>query len=306
MSIKGILGLNKKADETIPSTTTDESVDNTSAVGEGTRVDESTELYLLEAEVNAERREDPIGWAAEQLGEFRLTPGAEHLLDRALDNLANSTGIGIIDEAQREDILGRAQLIKATGNDLSIAIEAVVGSCGPLEAPGAVYSLLFNVLKAAVFIANLDLRRYLDPKQDNDLSMYMDKREEDRAPPYGYATRQEYEYAAMRELYGSEFQDFGDAPACALSDLRYFFQLTVEALGWNPDNTMPFSNVMNPDGTFAPINDPQQALDAAELRRQVSRAKKRERQATLNAAAVDKANELVRAALARRSKAATA
>lgn len=298
-----ILGLGTKTEATNPVTepTVETTDDNpTSAIGEGTVTDESTEAYLLEAEINNERQEDPIGFAAAQLSEFKLTPGAQSLLDRALDNVATSTGAGIKEVDARNEILDRAAFIKACGNDLSVAISAIVGVTDPLDAPGAVYSLTFNVLKAAVFIANLDYRRYLDPNADYDLVHYVDKREDSRDPPMGFATREELEFLHMQELYGSDFQSMEDAPACALSDLRLFFQLTIESMGWNPDNVMPFSNTQNPDGTFSPINDPQQALDAAELRSQASRAKKRDARSKLTAAATAKAQELVRSALSRK------
>lgn len=300
-TIKSILGLNKnrEATETIVEKAEFEAA--IPGLGEGTNQSTDTEIDLLQKEIEAERHEDPITFAAEQLSDFKLTPGARSLLDRAMDNLSTSNGQGIKDEDARAEIQDRAAFIKGCGNDLSIAISSLVEVVDPLDAPGAVYSLLFNVLKAAVFIGNLDLRRYLDPDQDYDLENYADKREEHRDAPYGMETREEREFQHMRQLYGADFQSFEDAPACALSDLRYFFQLNVESLGWNPDNVMPFSMSMNPDGTFAPINDPQQALDAAELRRQASRAKKRDQRSKTLAAAQKAATEKVKAALARRA-----
>ena len=298
-----ILGLSKNKasdDNTTESAQTDDNQPAIQALGEGTTQSDSTEIDLLEKEIDAERLEDPIGFAAAQLREFRLTPGAQSLLDRAMDNVATSDGAGIDDPDARAEIVDRAAFVSATGNDLSVAITALIEASDPLDAASAVYSLTFNVLKAAVFIANLDLRRYLDPKQDYDLENYVDRREDERDPPYGMETAQERQFQDMRRLYGIEFQSFEDAPACALSDLRLFFQLTVESLGWSPDRVMPFSNTQNPDGTFTPINDPAQALDAAEIRRQASRAKRRDRQSKLMAAATAKASEAVKAALARK------
>lgn len=295
------------------------------ALGEGTPLSEATTKYLTQLEDDAARQEDPAGWAAEQLGHFQLTPGARMLCDRALDNLSRNTGQGL-DEDAKFDARLRAEIISAGGNDLSVIIDALSSSCEVDEAGGMVYSLLFNTLKAAVFIGNLDYRQFLDPTRDMDMHLYVnygevgrtygeDARDPDSQPQFnpdnrsdrsplegqsGFETGAEFQLARLKTLYGNDIDDEGDVVAASLRDLRYYFQLLAESFGWDPNRPMPFANVAEPDGTFTPVTDASAALDLAELRRQAARAKRKARQgAVLNAAAA-KAREALAKASARR------
>ena len=290
----------------------------TEAIGEGTQLSEATKRYLDQQESDAARAEDPAGWAAEQLGSFNLTPGAQLLLDRAVDNLSRNTGVGLTDEDAKFDAQQRAAIINASGNDLSVAIIALSEACDdPLDAAPIVYSLLFNVLKSAVFIANLDYRNFLDPARDSDLHLYVNYGEvgksvgEDARDPSdpkfnpdsrydvsplegqsGFETRPEFLLAQMRELYGEvDIHDEGDVVAASLRDLRYYLQLLSESFGQDPSRPMPFAFVAETNGDFTPITDAQVALDHAEVRRQASRAKKRAKQGAAMSAAAAKARE---------------
>lgn len=275
------------------------------------------ETSLLEQHLSEERKEDPAGYAAEQLRGFALTLGAKSLLDRAMDSMAKNTGRNIQNADVAAEIAQRAALIEAAGGDLSIVLDALADSSGPLELPGVVYSMLYNVLKNALFIANIDYRRALDPKGDFDFAPYQprtidehlghgefaaDQREEAHAlsdAPIGCDSTLDRQWWAMRALYGDTFEDFADAIPRSLEDLRLFFQLTCESFGWDPENVMPYMNEQQPDGTFKSTTDVLLALDAQEIKRQVARKKRNDERAATLASAADRARELARATLRR-------
>lgn len=278
--------------------------------------DTIAQIAALEAEIE----NDPAAKAALELETFALTPGAKHLLDLALDNMSTNTGEGIDDPQQRASIRLRAELIDAAGGDLSVVIEALVASCEkPTEVAPSLYSLLYNVVKSAGFYANLDYRRYLDPRADFDLSPYApqgdeawkaangvdsamhgngspDKREDDPSAPDGLDTVVDRELALYRSLYGAEVIEDGDVILCAWSDLRMFCQLTVESYGWEGDD-MPFTFAQETDGSFTPISDVRTAIDAIEINRQKSRARRAEREAVRVSAAIERARKLTAKAL---------
>lgn len=270
--------------------------------------------------------DDPAAKAALELAEFRMTPGAKSLLDRAMDNIAQNDGVGLDDPDARMSAQLRASLVNAAGGDLSVVIDALVTSCEePKDIAPTLYSLGYNILKSAGFIANLDYRRYLDPRGDFDLSPYIvlpnedgkyepgavrealghdfyaDAREETRDPPPGLDSTIDRENEFFRATYGADAESTEDIFACALEDLRLFLQLTVESFGWEADRPMPFAFLMDPDGSFTPINDPRLALDHYEIKRKESRARRRAKENTRMAAAAARAQELVKGALARKS-----
>lgn len=267
--------------------------------------DTAAQIAALETAID----EDPAARAALELESFALTPGAKHLLDLALDNMANNTGEGIEDPAQRGNIKLRAELIDAASGDLSVVIEALVDSCEkPTEVAPTLYSLLYNVVKSAGFYANLDYRRYLDPRADFDLGAYTksgelddaspDRREDDPSAPDGMDTYVDRELAAWRALYGAEVIEDGDVILCAWSDLRMFCQLTVESYGWEGGD-MPFAFAQESDGSFTPITDVRVAIDTMEINRQKSRARRTEREAVRISSAIERARKLTKAALSK-------
>ncbi len=282
--------------------------------------EEATEAHALEQHI---AEDDPAAKAMLELESFRLTPGAKSLLDRAMDNVAKNDGSGIEDPDARIAIKQRAALVEAAGNDLSVIIAALCASCedNPRDIAPAVYSLCFNILKSAVFIANLDYRRYLDPRADFDLLPYggakygqmtverealgtdgdfaADQREETREAPAGLDSMVEREFNYFRETYGSGLEDYEDVFACALEDLRLFLQLTSESFGWDPDRPIPFAFIQTPEGTFEPINDPALALDHTEIKRKESLKRRREREGARMANAAKVAAQLVAKSLAR-------
>lgn len=286
-------------------------------------ITDSVEASLLEQSIAEDRASNPAAFAAEQLTEFRLTPGAKSLLERSMDNLSKNNGTNIEDPDLKVQVQIRSGLIEAADNDLSIVLEALSTSAAPKEVPGMVYSMLYNVLKGAVFVANNDYRRYLDPRADFDITTYTgvsgrnetgkDRRDDDgtsfaadqreeHSPLEGltgHPTSLDYQMDALHQLYGRFCESEDDVIPCALEDLRLFFQLTAESFGWDPTSVMPFSNVLETNGTYTPINDPMQALDAQQIKNQQSRALRRDKQNGMLAAAQEKARALARAALQR-------
>lgn len=257
---------------------------------------------------------DPAVLAAVQLAEFRMTPGAKSLLDRAMDNLAKNTGAGIDDPDARTQIINRAQLIDAAGNDLGIVIDALVASCEkPTDIGPSLYSMAFNVLKAAGFICNLDYRRWLDPRSDFDLGIYgregeldtdavsNDPREDEPSAPYGMDTTIDRELQFFRETYGVGVEELDDVFPEALRDLRILLQLTIESYGWTSDNgdSLPYAMVMTPDSGFDSITDPKVALDHFEVKRKESQTRRRAAEAVRMSNAAERARAIVKATLAR-------
>lgn len=255
--------------------------------------------------------DDPAATAAAALEGFELTPGARSLLDRAVDNLSQQNANGFdADPEFKQVVAQRAELLSACGSDLNVAIGCLVDACSedPKAIAGMVYSLCYNALKGAVFFANLDYRRYLDPRGDFDLTPYMkarvedealgtefesDARSEQREPPAGIESSIDREIAYFSSIYGSSVVLTEDVFAAALSDLRTFLSLTAEAFGWDPDRPMPFTNIAEANGSFTPITDPQVALDNAELRRKESRRKRAVADAERMAAAAARARAML-------------
>lgn len=260
---------------------------------------EATESNALEQHI---KDDDPAAAAALELSTFSLTPGAKSLLDRAMDNLSTNTGVGLEDPDAQLQVKQRAALIEAAGNDLSVVMNALISSCedNPRDIAPAIYSMGYNVLKAAVFICNLDYRRYLDPRGDYNMwkvygpitargedgndhreiegQFATDRREEAPSAPDGLDNDVDRQWHWLRDTYGSGVQDYDDVFCASLEDLRYFMQLTAESVGWDPERPMPFGNIMNEDGSFSPINDPMLALDNQELKRKEGQAKRRARE----------------------------
>lgn len=298
---------------------------------------DATEADALEKHIT---EDDAAASAALELQSFRLTPGAKSLLDRGLDNLAQNKATGIEDPDAALAIKQRGELISAAGNDLSVVISALVASCddNPRDIAPTIYSLCYNVLKAAGFIANIDYRRYCDPRGNFDLlatgyvpsskgvdgrdwqetaTFAADQREEFVEPPVGLDSAQDRErewlratydwqnmsiddqHSALAMIYGATYSEEEDIFAASLEDLRLFFQLTCEAVGWDPNNVMPFTNVQNEDGTFTPITDAMTALDTFEIKRKESLAKRRKREAARLSKSAEIARKLVTQALAR-------
>lgn len=299
----------KKSEELSPAVaSTGEHADHGAVANEANRLEE----HLAD---------DPAAKASLALEGFELTPGAKSLLDRAVDNLAQNTGAnlgGDVDPEFRQVVQSRAALLSAAGSDLSVAISCIVDACreDPKAIAGMVYSLAYNALKGAVFFANLDYRRYLDPRGDFDLTPYMkarvedealgtefnaDQREEQRDPPPGMDSVFDREIAYFQSIYGSAVELTEDVFAAALTDLRTFLSLTAEAFGWDPERPMPFAQIAEPNGSFTPITDAQVALDHAEIKRKEARKRRAVADAERMAAAAQRAQAILANTLKRKT-----
>ena len=268
---------------------------------------------------------DPQMAAAEAVGNYQLTPGAQSLIDRAIDSLAKSDGANIPDPEFKLAVKNRAALLSATGGDLELAIHCIVETMGedPKSIAGAVYNLCYSTMKQALFFANMDYRRYLDPKADFDLTVYRhadvdesydpesvkaalghdfyaDRREEDREAPAGGDSVLDREWRYFADVYGAGVESTDDIFVAAISDVRTWLQLLTEAFGWNPESPMPFANVSNPDGSFDAITDPMVALDYTEVQSKERRKKRQIATANAMGAAAKLAAEKILAARARK------
>lgn len=270
-------------------------------VAEDQHAVEHDELATTEALLAAHIDDDPAANAAQQLMTFRLSPGARNLLDRAMDNVAKNKGSALPEDA-RGKAMATSDLIEECDNDLAMVLDVLEGTIGDAQQLGSmVYSTLYTVLKSAVFIANLDYRRALDPRGDFDLRPYLgvltsrgedgnDPRDEgfqrdasdDDSPlegQTGHETRVERELRMLVELYGPDAGDGDERVVLAsLQDLRLFFTLTTESFGWDPENPMPYGNIAEKDGTFTPLTDAEVALDAMEIKRKESQVRRNREQ----------------------------
>lgn len=261
--------------------------------------------------------EEAIAAAAEKLEALELQPGSWSLIDRALDSMSRNTGAGLEDADAALEAKQRALLVKATDNDLQSIVSAIISSSPALDAAGNVYSILYACMKNCVFFANLDYQmaqgmdsfsdeatvqaffdRYVSTTYvDEALSRVVDgqslsaddereKEQEDKQrSDQGFEARREIELDYLKEKYAAT--DVEDAVVQALSDIQMLFQLTVESLGWDASRPMPFNNVRNADGvTFTPINDAKTAIEAAEIARQASQKKRREKRSSMLAGAL--------------------
>lgn len=240
----------------------------------------NNEVETLAKVVNSEPEAASIV-AAEELAQFPLTKLARKLLDQAMDNVSKSTGSGMTDDIARDKIQSQAALVSACGNDLTTTVQYLSEALeeDPLSIANSVYSICFSVMKAVVFIGNMQYRRSLDPRGDYDLDKYVDYREEERDPPYGLGRDTPDEFDCKMDAW-SQIET-------AVDDLRHYLQLLTEAFGWDPERPMPFLNTTDDDGvTFTPIHDVITAFDITQVKSQASRAKRAAKQsaAMLNAA----------------------
>ena len=329
--LRSSLGLGPKSD-----TPRAPLVDDTVDVTNEERAKEQAAMAASEPAPSDDDLLDPMQAAAAQLDGFELSRGAYSLLDRSLDSISKNTGAGLEDPDAVQEAKLRAALIRATGNSLSVAIQAVVQISPVEEAPNAVYSLLYSVMRNALFFANLDYRqaqgmdvysedaevaewfyRYVGDDtvfealghvvDGNELSP--DAREADVEPPVGLESLRDRQLSMLVETYGNgasgdrkhlvgaDSEDAAEAVVTALSDLRLFFTLTAESFGWDPDRPLPYGNVRNPDGSFTPITDPVVALDATEIKRVASQAKRKERRRESLSKAAEAAQAILSKAL---------
>lgn len=221
--------------------------------------------------------------ASNKLADFRLTPLARSLLDKALVNVTENTGRGIEDPLAKDQVETLAGIVKASGDDLARAIEFVVDTMQD-EADTYVYKLCYATQKALNFIGNMAYRRALDPKSDFDLEMYIDQREEHMDAPVGLGSEQELAFdkdgnRKFNVAGGEEVKADHEQILDALDTLHVYLQIMTEAFGWDPERPMPYMAILDEmTGKFEHVYDCEACLDLMEIRYKESRVKKQEKQ----------------------------
>lgn len=285
-------------------------------------------VIVLPADIAVAR----IEAAVDGLQNFELTPGTANLLDRATENIVNSNVSNFTNAQSRADMSARIALLKACDGDLGIALQSINMVHQPKDVPGEVKGLLFTLLKAATFLANIDYRRALDANAEFDYSLYSpiitkgedsnDKydadfrqflvdRREDNSPlegKSGHPTRHEQQLEAMQELYGKDFQCMEDAVISSLQDLQLFFQLQAEAHGWyDPSGPIPYMVTVENGDTDKPIfhsiTSAMEALDEQEVKFNIAKAKRAAKREVTQVAAAQVAAKLVSEMMAKRREA---
>lgn len=230
------------------------------------------EIAALEADTSTIAAS--IAKAVSALGEIRLSPIAQRLLNDATSNVANNKAIGLTGSA-KEEALQRAVLLKAANEDLPTAIDAICRSVPEDARGGVIYSLVYAIQKAAVFQGNLMYRRHIDPRADIDEQLLVDQREAFRAPPYGLGpdpdpmAGEAYEHGELAHT----------TVLRAAEELHVWLQLMTEVFGWDPERPMPYLVVMAKDGGFVQITDAMAAFDLTEVRNQERRARRQDERA---------------------------
>jgi hypothetical protein len=212
---------------------------------------------------------------------FELSALTKALLDASCENVANSNGNGLTDESARKEAKAKADLMSACNNDLRTALVLITETNAYEDAPSLCYSICFAVQKASNFVANLWLRRAVDPSDGEGLAAH-DYRER-REPPYGLGGDAPEGVEAQKQDYNAVLE--------AHDTLHIYLQLLTEAFGWDPENPMPFMFQQRKDGNFEPIHNGVHALDITQVKAQVARAKRQERRSTGLAAALKGARD---------------
>ena len=207
---------------------------------------------------------------------FELSPMQRRLLTAACENVANSKGTGLNDEA-RNEALNRAALFKACNNELKNVLIRITDSVPHAQCASLVYSVCFAVQKSANFVGNLWYRRALDPNDGEGTPVhdYRDQRE----APYGLgaeAPDSESSYESIEE---------------ALEIVHIYLQLLTETCGWDPDSPMPYLFLAEKDGRFTPIHDVGHVFDIMEVRAQTARVKRQSVRAAGLAACLEGARD---------------
>lgn len=247
----------------------------------------------LEAHLANGDDEDRAALAQLELRKFKPNVYTRQLTELAILNLCNEPSPKL-DAAARDKAKFRKDLLEATGHDLPIACAIIAQTTDHRDAPGAIYSLCFNVVKAALFVANMHYRRALDPKADFDLEQFVDRREDEREAPYGLQ-RDSITFADDIVLLKAE--TFDDAPDNVilegLRDVKLFCSLIAESFGWQSDEDMPYMFDAQPDGSFRPVFDAETALDMSEVKRLAARARREAEQAEQRRKTIAQASALM-------------
>lgn len=256
---------------------------------------QSREVAALLLDNNNATKADPqhASVAAGKLEEFRLSPLAKAMLDRAVVNVSENTGRGLDDPKAAEEAKLRATLVAAAGHDLPATIELIIGAVPATDAVGMIYSLCYAVQKALNFIGNMAYRRALDPKAETDLPETPDTREDHQEAPVGLGPDDGEEIAfnpttgerLFNVVGGVERRANYELVLDALEECHIYLQLLTEAFGWPAEQAMPYCAVQAKDGTFSQVHSLEQCLDMMEIKYKENRAKRQDRRLELLQAA---------------------
>lgn len=241
-----------------------------------------------EPEAPAACRPSPISAeaASAHLDKWEFTPYAKTLLDRAVTNVQANDGSRFTVDQGRDRFRSNAMLLSAAGGRLDVAMIALYESGAQWS---TISSLLYSIMKSALFLGNIDYRRALDPASDDDLQHMSDLREQHRDAPPGLQPDPKETDGAAEPLNGTNNRahtaaalrvpDYGVIEN-AIEEINIFLDLLAKSSGAPLDGCMPYTNVQAANGVdYDPVYSVSHALDIAEVTRQKSRAKREEARA---------------------------
>lgn len=290
----------KKKNETVEFV--DDTLDITDTVAEAAAV--KAEADRLEAHLANGDEQDRAALALLELRTFQPNVLTRQLIELAVLNQCNEPSAKLEGDA-REKALWRKEMLELSGHDIGKCCALIAESAPLNDAPALVFSVCYNTCKALTFVTNSLYRKCLDPKADWDLEQFVDRREQERDAPYGLERDSETFEGDITIL---KSRIYVNAPENVLLDAmeeaRMFLSLMTEAFGFFMEDAggmLPFMYDAHPDGTFKPVYDAELALDATEVKRLASRAKREVEQAEARKKTLDMAKKVAAGLFARRS-----
>lgn len=174
-----------------------------------------------------------------------------------------------------------AELLEAVGGNIMVAVKSIMEA--PTEddllnrdqRPARVFSFLFDVMKAAMFVTNGRFRVWINGQNRDDSPLFA-RRDTTREPPYGLAFEEDANVDA--EL------------ADSIEDLKaWFFVLTSMVEFDLPEADFPIAYELQPDQTFAPVYNVLKGWDLVEKRSQESRSRRAANDAKARSEAIQRA-----------------
>jgi len=276
----------------------DDTLDVTDSVAEAAAL--KAEADKLEKHLANGDDEDRAALAQLALRKFQPSPYCRQLIELAVLNQCNEPSPAL-DADAREKAKFRKEILELARHDVGMAA-SLIAQTAPLEdVPNMNYSLVFNVGKSALFVANNHYRRALDPKANWSFEEFVDQREHQREAPYGLERDSitfEDDVELMKNTYfGGETPD--EQVLQGLRDAHEFLYLIAQSFGWDSEDGMPYMYDMQPDGSFKPVYDAEHALDLFEVKRAAARIKREAAQAEARAKTIKNAAALAAKLFAR-------
>ena len=263
-------------------------------------LDVKAEADKLEAHLANGDDDDRAALAALELRSFQPSIYCRTLVELAVENLCNEPSAKL-DEIARDKAKFRKEILEVARHDIGVACSFIAQTAPLDDVPNLIYSLCFNVVKAAVFLGNIHYRRLLDPKADFDLEQFIDQREEHREKPYGLEADSVTLVEDIRVLKSAWFNEAPEQLVLdGIRDVHLFMGLIATSFGWEDENGMPYMYDMQPDGSFKAIYDVSHAVDMIEVKRQAARIKREAEAAEARRVTVARAARLAESFFARR------